>query len=224
MRNPKFENKQYIMNKIVILFLLISSFCKVNFAQEYMVNRSYDKKKVKLKSADLGKNIIAFSPMRFAAGDLLGDGYGYATVGFSYERVFNNEYLSAKLPIHFTIDRAGVLFMPTIKLYPKKQGIVKYAVGPQFLVAFVNDYYYNYYSSYSNARIYDTRRQFGFALNNSLNFTISKHFFLELDASLGILYYDNFKDLQKNGQYYYNDSPLNLNQSFKAGFAMGYRF
>ncbi len=212
------------MNKITVLFITFFIVSQLSFAQEYRVNRSYENKKVKLKSADLGKNIISFSPMRFVVSNLMGDGTGYATVGFSYERVFNNEYISAKMPVNFTIDRTGVVFLPTIKLYPKKQGVVKYAVGPQFLVAVVDDYYYNYYSSNSNARIYDTRRQFGFALNNSLNFTVSKHFFLELDASIGLLYYDSFNDLKIQGSYYYNDSPLNLNQAFNAGFGMGYRF
>lgn len=214
------------MKQSITLVAILTLITSTMFAQEYRVNRSYENKKVKLKSSGLGKNIIAFSPMQFVANNLMGDATGYVAVGVSYERIFNNEYISVKLPINFTIQQPGVVLMPTIKLYPKKQGVVKYAVGPQFLISMVDEPFYNYYSSSSTHDIY-TRRQFGFALNNSLNFTISKHLYLGLDASLGILYYDSFNELNKNtygSTNNFSDSPMNLNQSFSMGFNMGFRF
>ncbi|HQW46004.1 MAG: hypothetical protein IPF62_10010 [Bacteroidetes bacterium] len=214
------------MNKTNLITCLLMLITSMSFAQGYRVNRTNERTKAKVKSAGLGKNIIAFSPAQFSVNNVMGDGNGYVSVGFSYERIFDNELISLKLPVNFTIEHTGVILMPTIKLYPKKQGVVKYAVGPQFLIAMIDEPYYNYFSSYSSSINY-TRKQFGFALNNSLNFTISKHLYLGIDASLGILYYDSFNDMNKNyngGNNYYNDSPMNLNQTFNLGFNMGFRF
>ena len=122
--------------------------------------------------------------------------------------------------------------MPTLKLYPMKQGVVKYAVGPQLLFGTgdgtYQDYYYDQNSGMSSTKdITVTRRQFGFMVNNSVNFTIAKALYVGLDGSLGIIYYDNLpKDI-----YYYNQglTPFSsnnsrINPSFQLNFNMGYRF
>jgi hypothetical protein len=70
-------------------------------------------------------------------------------------------------------------------------------------------------------------RQFGFMINNSVNFTVAKALYIGLDASLGIIYYDNLpKDI-----YYYNsgltpfsNNNSNISPSFQLNFNMGYRF
>lgn len=216
------------MKKSIALSLFLLAASSMAFAQEYRVNRTYETKKTKIKSAGLGKNIIAFQPMSIAINSVMNDDEPNVAVGFSYERIFNNEYISVKLPVNFTITKPGIYLMPVIKLYPKKQGIVKYAVGPQFLISYVEDYVPNYLMVVGGRR-YETRRQFGFALNNSLNFTISKNLYVGMDASLGLLYYDSFNDQAKknnNNNNYYSGDPYdtNLNQSFNFGFSMGCRF
>ncbi len=209
-------------NTILTAGLLLLTVCSV-FAQGYRVNRTQEKTKAKIKSSDLGKNIIAFSPVNVAMNSIMNDGQGNVAVGISYERIFDNEMLSFKLPVNFTIQRPGIFLMPTIKLYPKKQGVVKYAVGPQFLISYVDESpYYYLYSSMSPKDPIVTRRQFGFALNNSLNFTISKHLYAGMEASLGILYYDSFND--RANAMGGDVVGLNLNQCFNAGFSLGCRF
>lgn len=217
------------MKRIMMFSLFVMGISLTAFAQEYRVNRTYENKRTKLKSAGLGKNIIAFSPVSIAMNSVMNDGEPNVAVGMSYERIFDNEYISFRLPVNFTIEKPGIYLMPTIKLYPKKQGIVKYAIGPQFLISYVEDYFHPYLYGPAPLPVskLETRRQFGFALNNSLNFTISKNLYVGMDASLGILYYDSFNE-KTNNNYNYNNSgsplDLNLNQSFSLGVSFGCRF
>jgi hypothetical protein len=218
-------------NTSIMTFVLIMISASV-FAQGYRVNRTHEKTRPKLKSSGLGKNIIAFSPVTLAFNSMMDyGGYGGAdgnvAMGMSYERIFDNEHLSVKLPVSFTIEKPGIYLMPAIKFYPKKQGAVKYAVGPQFLISYVEDYYHTYYPQSGNyVGMRETRRQFGFGLNNSLNFTISRHLYAAMDANLGILYYDSFNGRGNLNSYYNNDMVvgLDLNQSFSCGFSIGCRF
>jgi len=214
------------MKKISLITLIIITTAVSIFAQGYRVNRTNEKTKARLRSAGLGKNIISFSPVTVAVNSVMNDGNANLAVGFSYERIFDNEYISFRLPVNFTIEKSGVYLMPTIKFYPKKQGIVKYAVGPQFLISYVDDYmpYYMLTSSQPMYPVRELRRQFGFGLNNSLNFTISKHLYAGMEATLGILYYDSFNDNTNYNNYNDNGVGIDLNQSFSAGFSIGCRF
>lgn len=214
------------MKKISLITLMLLTTAASLFAQGYRVNRTNEKTKAKLRSGDLGKNIISFSPVTVALNSVMSDGRANVAVGFSYERIFDNEYISFRLPVNFTIEKSGVYLMPVIKFYPKKQGVVKYAVGPQFLISYVDDYlpYYMLSSSQPYYPVREVRRQFGFGLNNSLNFTISKHLYAGMEASLGILYYDSFKDKSNYNNYNNDVVGIDLNQSFSAGFNIGCRF
>jgi len=123
--------------------------------------------------------------------------------------------------------------MPTLKLYPRKQGIAKYAVGPQLLFGSGDGTYQDYYQDPVSFMTYTkditmNRRQVGFLINNSVNFTIAKAFYVGLDASLGLIYYDN---LPKNNYNYYNSNLTQyttqnsrISPAFQLNFSMGYRF
>lgn len=208
------------MKKIILtltLFLLSTTL----FAQAIRVNRFQEKTKVKIKSSKLGKNIISFSPIQYYNGDVANDG-GNLAVGINYERIFNNELLSVKMPINFILNRPGIFLQPTIKFYPKKQGIAKYAVGPQFLISHYESFY-NTYSGVGGFFVkYEMRSQFGFGINNSINFTVSKHLYAAMEATIGILYYDSFN--KENNNNYYNGSSNNVTQTIHIGCSLGYRF
>lgn len=214
------------MKNIITIVITLFIFSFYTQAQEYRVNRFQEKKKV--KNMDLGHNIISFTPMGFYANTSPYNSTFNPYIGIQYERIFNSGLLSVAMPINFSIDNLrGVFASPTIKLYPKKQGIAKYAIGPQFIINYFEDEFESYNPTFGYFNQIETRRQFGFGINNSLNFTISKHFYIGMDATVGILYYDSFVN-GRNDYYkdnYYDITPFgNLNQFFKMGCAIGVRF
>jgi hypothetical protein len=180
---------------------------------------------------EYGKNIITFSPIQLVESDLLNDNRSDVCLNIAYEHIFWSGHLGIKLPVIFSLKNPFFYVMPTLKLYPTKQGVVRYAVGPQFFFGTGTvkyHQYYNYYGNgyYQNVTISETRTQFGFMINNSVNFTIIKNIYLGMDLGLGINYYDSMKD--NNNDYYYNsyypnnDNPFNPIVQFN--FSMGYRF
>lgn len=210
----------------ILLLLLISS--SLAIAQNYRVNRTEEKKKVKLSKVSYGKNIISFSPFQFIATDLnekvdLG-------VGFCYERVLNNEHLSVKLPISISLNEPYVYIMPAIKFYPTKQGMIRYAIGPQFLIGTGNHEVVE--SKYVGNVVYQqtkdvTRNQFGFLLNHSLNFTFTKSLFMSLEAGIGVKYADSHPTNNYTGFSFFpifNGTNSNIKESMQFGLQLGYRF
>lgn len=206
------------------LTLLILLFTFTSYGQGYRVNRTEEKKKVKIKQEELGKNMITISPMHLVATDIsekmdIG-------VGLSYERVLDNDLISIKLPLTVSLVDPYVYFTPTIKIYPTKQGTVRYAIGPQFLIGTGSHETTVFTNTGAAYRKLVTRNQFGFLLNHSLNFTVSRNLFMSMDAGLGLKYADNYPSNNT-----YSISPFSvfgdntaIRQSFQFGFQMGYRF
>lgn len=212
------------MNKIlhILVFTLLVS---PLMAQSYRIDQTESNKRAPLQSGALGKNIISFTPMQIMSMNLEDDGPDF-TVGLSYERIFNNELISVRLPLSISLTQPNFYyFMPTLKIYPKKQGIVKFAVGPQFLFAYGNDEYVRYVNSPSGGysqTVEDVRKQFGFLINNNVNFTFSRNVFLALDYSLGLKYYDNFPaDFNSLSPF---GSESNITPVFQLNFNLGVRF
>ncbi len=198
-----------------------------SLAQGYRVNRTEEKKKVKINQSTLGKNIISFTPLQLVANDLFNEEPD-VTIGLSYERIFNNEMISFRMPISISIEKNAYYIMPTIKLYPKKQGLVKYAVGPQFLFGSGEATYPTYITG-SGGIVYEklesvTRSQLGFLINNSVNFTFSKALYMALDFSLGLKYYDSMPNQYNGGFSSYSGGSSSVSQTFQLNFNMGYRF
>lgn len=175
--------------------------------------------------ANLGRNIVSVTPMQIMAIDIENDEPDFM-VGLSYERIFNNDLLSFRLPVAMSLRKSGTFYlMPTIKIYPKKQGVVKFAVGPQLLFAMGEESYQRYVNTGSGAyyqTITENRKQFGFMLNNSINFTIARNLYAAFDYGLGIRYYDSFP---RDNNYL---SPFGSESSvlpiFQLNFNMGFRF
>ncbi|MCC6447207.1 MAG: hypothetical protein IT215_00790, partial [Chitinophagaceae bacterium] len=173
-----------------------------------------------------GKNIISFIPFKLIElnNNSYSNDYTPLSVGLSYERIFENQFISFQFPVTFSLDRVGFFVTPAVKLYPKKQGIVKFAVGPQLLIS-IEDGTYQKYIQTPNGGYYqminEVRKTFGFGINNSVNFTINKSFYLGVDATLGVNYYDSYNKKNVYSTSYNNNS---MNILVGLGFNIGYRF
>jgi len=178
------------------------------------------------KNAHYGNNILAISPLQITE-----KGIG---VGLSYEAVLDKRgILSFYLPAMISFDnfdngngtsnygRPFYYFMPGLKFYPTgSKGVVRYAVGPNLVLRYgqeyIDQYYYSStypYTSYHYAYGYEDRFSLGVQITNSLNINPTDHLHLGLEMGIGLTYLN-----QLNG---YND---NINGFFNLGFKVGYRF
>ncbi len=161
---------------------------------------------------DFGKNILAFNPVHLIASDFVG-------VGFSYERLVNN-YLGLKIPVMIAMNNNYYNIGIEAKLYPTKNtGAVKYAIAPAIMLGIGENKYqtYNYVGSSSvPIDVVEKASHFGFLLNQTLNVTITRQFFIGIDGGLGINYFDEKA----------NTDNANSKLSFLAQLhiGMGYRF
>jgi hypothetical protein len=161
---------------------------------------------------DFGKNILAFNPVHLITRDFVG-------VGFSYERLVNN-YVGLKIPVMIAMNNNYYNIGIEAKLYPTKNtGAVKYAIAPAIMLGIGENKYqtYNYVgSSYVRIDVVEKASHFGFLLNQTLNVTITRQFFIGIDGGLGINYYDEKA----------NTDNANSKLSFLAQLhiGMGYRF
>jgi hypothetical protein len=178
---------------------------------------------------ELGNNIVTMTPMQIISNEAMNDGTDIG-LGLAYERILSNGLISVKLPVVLSIRNPGFFyFMPSIKLYPTHQGVVRYAVGPQFYVASGNIKHRNYHS-YWNGNQYisedisytDSRTQLGFLINNTLNITISKSIYIGMELGLGVNYFDSKEnDNRNNYNTMYSDG---IQPRAQFNFNMGYRF
>ena len=181
----------------------------------------------KSSNTSFGKNILSFSPVQLIVTNANQD-VPDVGVSLAYERIFNNKMMSFKLPVSFSLNNHYTYIMPMLKLYPAKQGVVKYAVGPQLLIGMGDGTYHSYSQDSNGVSHFQTntikRHQLGFLVNNSINFTLAKAFYIGLDASLGIIYVDN---MPRDTFYYTGVMPTTNNAispAFQMNFCMGYRF
>lgn len=223
LNNKTKHHKPIIMKKIIIVALL--GIIGMNLsAQGYQVKKK--EKEASIGNSKLGKNILGFYPMQFIVSNLNQDEPDL-TVGLSYERIMDNDFMSFKLPVHMSLNENFFYVLPTLKLYPTKQGVVRFAVGPQLLMAFGDGQYqvsqYDPNNGYYTRTVKGTRKQFGFLVNPSLNITMAEHFYLDVESSLGIIYYDNMP--QANSNFFFGtDNTSSVSPAFQFGFAFGYRF
>ena len=172
-----------------------------------------------------GTHIVTVVPIQFLSNNQDDYSGGDVALGVAYEKILKNEYVGIKLPFSFSLKSPGFFyFMPGVKLYPKKQGVVKYAVGPQFSLGIgtVKRKVYDYNSPYGTYIIYkENSTQLGFMINNSLNVTVAKEFYLGIELGIGVQYFDS---RDNNDQYFNDDYNSTLNATAQFNFSMGYRF
>ncbi len=210
--------------KIFLSILSVTFFLTTVSAQNATIKSSGS-------SSSLGRNIIAISPVQLMAMKHI-DSQDNSDVGISvsYERISANEYFGFKLPVSFSLKSPYYYFMPTLKIYPFKQGPVKFAFGPQFYVATGQFEYsytsYDYPITQEITQKYD-RTQVGFLINTSVNFTVLKNLYIGLETGLGINYYDSNADNPKinyDNYYFKNGNDGNFYPAVHGNFSMGYRF
>lgn len=163
---------------------------------------------------DFGKNILAFNPMHLIASDFVG-------VGLSYERLVN-DYLGLKVPVMVAINNNYFNIGLEAKLYPtKNKGAVKYAIAPTIMVGIGENKWtervYNGNGYYVLKTFTEPASHIGFLLNQTLNVTVSRQFYIGLDGGIGINYYD-----EKVKYNNYNNSNLSFAAQLHVG--LGYRF
>jgi len=179
--------------------------------------------------AKYGNNILALAPLQLTNDNIQG-GVGFS---LSYERVLDkNGIISIYIPaiLSFSTDvnanYTGVnptnktystfYCMPGVKFYPTgSRGIVRYAVGPSFVVAFGNTG--QYYDPYGNPTG-GSYSIFGFMVNNSLNVYPTPHLYLGLELGLGVSYVTN------ENNTYSSSVGIGSDPMVQFAFKVGYRF
>ncbi|MBL7764763.1 MAG: hypothetical protein JNJ58_01615 [Chitinophagaceae bacterium] len=168
------------------------------------------------KSSDkhYGKNIIAFNPVTLMSDSHVG-------VGFSYERLVN-DYFGIKVPVMIGINSQYTNIGVELKLYPgRNNGPAKYAIAPMLMfgVGETRETMWQYNNqTFQNEQIsiVTPRTHYGFLLNQTLNFTIMKNFYIGLDGGIGLNYYDS--------QVTNNNGNSHLSFAGQLQLAMGVRF
>lgn len=201
-------------NSILFSTLFASLFSLSVFAQQANKNKE-----------SLGKNIVSFTPIQMMITD--DSESPDPTIGLSYERILDNEIISLRIPFYASLQNPYYYILPTIKLYPGRQGTAKYAVGPQFLIGFGEDSYTKYVntgSGYYYQTVNYQRKQFGFLINNSLNITVAKNFYLGLDGGIGVIYSDNKPNYSYNGLELSPFGDSDIKVAFQLNCNFGVRF
>ncbi|MCF0073111.1 hypothetical protein LZD49_21710 [Dyadobacter sp. CY261] len=177
-----------------------------------------------------GKNKIDFSPFK-----ALDSGPGF---GISYERILDkNGYFGLLLPFTLTIpdsyyfstgnnssdDDQMYYFSPTLKVYPFGQKRVTYAIGPT-IFAGIGRRWNNYTDYNPSTGVYTNRDEernrfrMGMIVNNFVNFQITHHFQIGLNAGIGPRYFDR----ETLGSSTYRSGGIDITGEFN--FNLGFRF
>lgn len=178
----------------------------------------------------MGRNKVDFSAFK-----ALDSGPGF---GISYERILDkNGYFGLLLPFTLTISDSYYFpigsetsnneemyyFSPGLKVYPFGQKRVTYAVGPT-LYAGAGKRWHNYTDYNPTTQVYTSREEererfrMGMIVNNYVNFQITKHFQIGLNAGLGPRYIDR----EKFQSTTYKTRGMEITGEFN--FNLGFRF
>lgn len=171
----------------------------------------------------------------FSAFKALDSGPGF---GISYERILDKSgYFGLLLPFTLTIPDSYYFpvgsessdndqmyyFSPSLKIYPFGQKRVTYAVGPT-LYAGVGKRWYNYTDYNPTTQVHTSRDEererfrMGMIVNNYVNFQITKHFQIGLNAGLGPRYIDREKFRSET----FRNRGMEITGEFN--FNLGFRF
>ena len=175
--------------------------------------------------ASLPRNIVAFAPVQFTE-------IGMAGFSLSYEHVMDkNGLLSFSIPVILEFSSEGIKYnnqnykndpmvylMPGIKIYPTgSNGLMKYAVGPSFVMAAgqttVNGIQGPSYASYIPPPVTKNRALLGMMVNQSINVNPTSHLYLGVEFGFGFTYLS-----EVGGVYTGTEGLVQFN------FKMGYRY
>jgi hypothetical protein len=199
-------------------------------SSERSSERANERNSPVVQDEPMGRNKVDFSA--FKAFD---SGPGF---GISYERILDkNGYFGLLLPFTVTISDSYYFpigsetsnneemyyFSPSLKIYPFGQKRVTYAVGPT-LYAGVGRRWYNYTDYNPTTQVYTSREEererfrMGMIVNNYVNFQITKHFQIGLNAGVGPRYIDR----EKFQSTTYKTRGMEITGEFN--FNLGFRF
>jgi hypothetical protein len=178
---------------------------------------------------NFGRNFINFSPFK-----ALDSGPGF---GISYEAIVDKRgYFGVILPVSMIFpdsyfysydgqrnNSQMYYFSPGLKIYPFGQKKVTYAVGPTVFMGWGNrrSTYTNYEPTtgvYTDEDDNAKRFRLGMLVNNYVNFQITQHFQISLNAGLGSRYIDRETSKFRN----YSTSGMQIMGEFN--FSLGLRF
>jgi hypothetical protein len=197
--------------------------------RERSSERSSERNAPIIQNEEFGKNKIDVSPFK-----ALDSGPGF---GISYERILDKRgYFGLLLPFTVTIpdsyyiptisdnaDDQMYYFSPSLKVYPFGQKRVTYAVGPTLFAGIGKRW--NNYTDYDPSTGVSTSRdeerdrfRMGLIVNNYVNFQITQHFQIGLNAGLGPRYIDR----EEYRSSIYRNRGMEITGEFN--FSLGFRF
>ncbi|MBK7761805.1 MAG: hypothetical protein IPI46_00340 [Bacteroidetes bacterium] len=176
---------------------------------------------------EMGQNIIGIRLMGILVRDWR-DRVDTA-VAISYERILGSGRFSIRTPLEIGLHSKSFFISPTLKMYAGRQGVVRYAIGPQLTLGagmhnhWIEDPKLGYVAKQVR------RTQVGLMLNQSVNITIAKQFYVGVDLGLGAMVYNSIKndnDAAVLGVILFG--PIGflgfVSPSVQGGLSLGYRF
>jgi hypothetical protein len=178
---------------------------------------SHSKVKKKYDGPKMGNNIFTFTPVSYTVemlrGSMKDPGFGICyerilddrghisivlpvTLNFTQSSDFSSDYFSNGYYYSVGVNTTGYksyMFAPGIKLYPAdNHSKVRYSIGASLFALFGSEPY-PYYDNGNFAAIHGDWHysMYGFLVTNSVNVTLSKHLYLEVDVNGGLPVADN---------------------------------
>ena len=170
---------------------------------------------------DFPKNILSITPFSYVLRTWTDS--NNIEFGFQYERILGNK-VSVFLPLSMGLQHKSFFVNPGVKFYPGGQGVFRYAFGMQFVAGsekyMIEHLDSNYNSVFTPTKVF----QMGFMINNSLNVTISRRFYIGADLGLGLILYNSPKK-EIDGLGFFILGPIMLvDPCLMGGIHTGIRF
>jgi hypothetical protein len=134
---------------------------------------------------------------------------------FAQNKNYNNYYYMSSYAYTGTNNYTSLTFAPGIKFYPDR-GVrrARYAIGASFFVTRGTEPYDVYDNNFSSGVVPGTRgdwryTMYGGLISNSINITVSKHFYMELDVNGMVAFSDNRR---RNTSFMNDDMALPILQ------------
>lgn len=176
------------------------------------------RKEKKIDGADKhGNNLFTFVPGAYTAA--LNGTINDPGIGFCYERLldddghigfvlpllysfaqnknYNNYYYTSSYAYTGPNNHTSLTFAPGVKFYPDRgERMARYAIGASFFATMGTEPYDVYDNNFSSGVAPGTRgdwryTMYGALVSNSINITVSKHFYMEFDVNGMVAFSDN---------------------------------
>ena len=115
------------------------------------------------------------------------------TLNFSQKKDFNTNLYYYNNYLNSSVNYYSYLLMPGVKIYPLNSSYkVRHALGASFFVISGTEPYWSYDYTASPASSDKWRyTMYGMVLSNSVNVSVTRNFYMELDMNIGLPFSDN---------------------------------